>query len=290
MIKKLIALLTTIMLTSSITFADDLTQFCAQPYDMSMKGTKFLTAITGMNFLSRVIANSVVKSELKKSTGAKGFKVKMNSFSAKDLAAGRFRGLDIFGDNLDFDGVYVTQFNANTVCDFNYVKATTKDIKFKENFIMKYNMTISDVDLRKTLLSKNYLTFLNSLNIKVGPMNLMELKDVDVKLKADKFYFILKMNNQIFGRNVPVTLNISSKMKIENGQFKVSEVTFENFNQKISLTQLTNVLNLINPLNFTVDVLNNKNTKLALNNFDIKGNKIMLDGTVFVPKNTEQKK
>lgn len=290
MIKKLIALLTTIMLTSSITFADDLTQFCAQPYDMSMKGTKFLTAITGMNFLSRAIANSVVKSELKKSTGAKGFKVKMNSFSAKDLAAGRFRGLDISGDNLDFDGVYVTQFNANTICDFNYVKATTKDIKFKENFIMKYNMTISDVDLRKTLLSKNYLTFLNSLNIKVGPMNLMELKDVDVKLKADKFYFILKMNNQIFGRNVPVTLNMSSKMKIENGQFKVSEVTFENFNQKISLTQLTNVLNLINPLNFTVDVLNNKNTKLALNNFDIKGNKIMLDGTVFVPKNTEQKK
>ena len=290
MIKKLIALLTTIMLTSSITFADDLTQFCAQPYDMSMKGTKFLTAITGMNFLSRAIANSVVKSELKKSTGAKGFKVKMNSFSAKDLAAGRFRGLDISGDNLDFDGVYVTQFNANTVCDFNYVKATTKDIKFKENFIMKYNMTISDVDLRKTLLSKNYLTFLNSLNIKDGPMNLMELKDVDVKLKADKFYFILKMNNQIFGRNVPVTLNMSSKMKIENGQFKVSEVTFENFNQKISLTQLTNVLNLINPLNFTVDVLNNKNTKLALNNFDIKGNKIMLDGTVFVPKNTEQKK
>lgn len=290
MIKRLIALLTTIMLTSSITFADDLTQFCAQPYDMSMKGTKFLTAITGMNFLSRAIANSVVKSELKKSTGAKGFKVKMNSFSAKDLAAGRFRGLDISGDNLDFDGVYVTQFNANTVCDFNYVKATTKDIKFRENFIMKYNMTISDVDLRKTLLSKNYLTFLNSLNIKVGPMNLMELKDVDVKLKADKFYFILKMNNQIFGRNVPVTLNMSSKMKIENGQFKVSEVTFENFNQKISLTQLTNVLNLINPLNFTVDVLNNKNTKLALNNFDIKGNKIMLDGTVFVPKNTEQKK
>ena len=290
MIKKLIALLTTIMLTSSISFADDLTQFCAQPYDMSMKGTKFLTAITGMNFLSRAIANSVVKSELKKSTGAKGFKVKMNSFSAKDLAAGRFRGLDISGDNLDFDGVYVTQFNANTVCDFNYVKATTKDIKFRENFIMKYNMTISDVDLRKTLLSKNYLTFLNSLNIKVGPMNLMELKDVDVKLKADKFYFILKMNNQIFGRNVPVTLYMSSKMKIENGQFKVSEVTFENFNQKISLTQLTNVLNLINPLNFTVDVLNNKNTKLALNNFDIKGNKIMLDGTVFVPKNTEQKK
>ncbi len=290
MYKKIFALVMTLMLTSSITFADDLTTYCAQPYDMSKAGTRFITAITGMNFLSRTIANSVVKSELKKSTGAKGFKVKMNSFSAKDLAGGRFKGLDISGQNLDFDGVYVTDFKANTVCDFNYVKATSKDIKFKENFIMKYNMTISDVDLRKTLLSKNYLTFLNSLNLKVGALNLMELKDVDVKLKADKFYFTLKMNNQIFGKNIPVNLNLSSKMKIENGQFKASEVTLENFNQKVSLTQLTNVLNLINPLNFTVDVLNNKNTKVALNNFDIKGNNIMLDGTVFVPKNTEQKK
>lgn len=290
MIKKISALLFTLIISASMSFADDLTQFCAQPYDMSMKGTRFVTAVTGMNFLSRSIANSIVKSELKKSTGAKGFKVKMNSFSAKDLMSGRFKGLDISGDNLDFDGVYVSQFSANTLCDFNYVKATRKDIKFKENFIMKYNMTISDVDLRKTLLSKNYLTFLNSLNIKCGPLNLMELKDVDVKLKSDKFYFMLKMNNQIFGRNVPVTLNLSSKMRIEDGQFKASEVTLENFNQKVSLTQLTNVLNLINPLNFTVDVLNNKNTKLALNNFDIKGNKIFLDGTVFIPKNTEQSK
>lgn len=290
MIKKILSLGITLMMTSSLVFASDLTTYCAQPYDMSKTPTKVLTAITGMNFISKAVANSIIKKELKKSTGAKGFKVKMNSFSAKDLANGRFKGLDISGENLDFDGVFVSKFNANTVCDFNYVKATTKDVKFKENFIMKYNMIISDVDLRKTLLSKNYLTFLNSLNVKVGALNLMELKDVNVKLKGDKFYFTLKMNNQIFGRNIPVNLNLSSKMKIENGQFKASEVTLENLNQKVSLTQLTNVLNLINPLNFTVDVLNNKNTKVALNNFDIKGNNIMLDGTVFIPKNTEQKK
>lgn len=290
MIKKISALLVTIVFSASMSFAEDLTTYCAQPYDLSKTPTKVLTAVTGMNFISRAVANSIIKKELKKSTEAKGFKVKMNSFSAKDLANGRFKGLDISGNDLDFDGVYVSQFSANTLCDFNYVKATRKDIKFKENFIMKYNMTISDVDLRKTLLSKNYLTFLNSLNVKVGALNLMELKDVDVKLKSDRFYFTLKMNNQIFGRNIPVNLNLSSKMRIENGQFKASDVTLENFNQKISLTQLTNVLNLVNPLNFTVDVLNNKDTKVALNNFDIKGNKIMLDGTVFVPKNTEQKK
>ena len=169
------------MMTSSLVFASDLTTYCAQPYDMSKTPTKVLTAITGMNFISKAVANSIIKKELKKSTGAKGFKVKMNSFSAKDLANGRFKGLDISGENLDFDGVYVSKFNANTVCDFNYVKATTKDVKFKENFIMKYNMIISDVDLRKTLLSKNYLTFLNSLNVKVGALNLMELNISAIK-------------------------------------------------------------------------------------------------------------
>ena len=52
-------------------------------------------------------------------------------------------------------------------------------------------MTVSDSDLRKTVLSKDYLSVLKSLNLKTYGLNLFELKDVDVKLKNDKFYFTL---------------------------------------------------------------------------------------------------
>ncbi|MGN1124881.1 MAG: hypothetical protein ACI4SM_01720 [Candidatus Gastranaerophilaceae bacterium] len=285
MFKKSFLSLVLISALSLSASASDMSTYCASPHDLSLKGTQILTNVTGMTLLTQAVANSIVKSELKKSTGANGFKVKMKSFSAKDLVDGRFKSLNITGKNLNFDGVYVSEFNANTVCNFNYIKATRKNVYFKDNFVMNYNMTVSDSDLRKTVLSKDYLSVLKSLNLKTYGLNLFELKDVDVKLKNDKFYFTLKMNNKIFNMSLPLNVELSTKMIVENNKIKVSEVAFENLNQKINLSQVTNLLNLINPLNFTVDVMGNKNTKLSLNDFVIKGDKINLSGTVFVPKN-----
>ena len=92
----------------------------------------------------------------------------------------------------------------------------------------------------------------------------MELKDVDVKLKNDKIYFKLQMNNKVFNYNIPVFMNVSAKMRVEDSKIKLTEITLENINQKFNLTQLTNLVNLINPLNFTVDVLGNPKTKVSL--------------------------
>lgn len=288
MIKKILVICVCLTMAVTSANAKDLSIYCAEPHNMSLKSTRFLSTITGFTPLSQAIANSIVKKELAKSTGSKGFKVKMKSFSANDLMAGRFKSLDISGNNLNFDGVYVTKFNASTVCDFNYVKATPKTVTFVDNFPMTYSMTITDSDLKKTVLSKDYLTFLKSLNVKFGGLSLLELKDVDVNLKDDKFHFVLKMNNKMFNYNVPLNMNLSAKMKIQNGKIKVTEVASEGLNQKLNLTQLTNLLNLINPLNFTVDVLGNSHSKLALNNLDIKGNKLVLDGSIFIPKSTSE--
>ncbi len=288
MYKKFLGILFVLVLGSPVFAYQDLSALCAQPYDLSMKGTRFLYNATGTTLLAQGLANSIVKKELRKSTGAKGFKVKMKSFSAKDLADGRFKSLDISGKNLNFDGVYVSEFKASTICGFNYVKATPKSITFKDNFAMNYSMTISDTDLNRTVLSEDYLAFLKSLNFKAGGLNLMELKDVDVKLKNDKIYFKLQMNNKVFNYNIPVFMNVSAKMRVEDSKIKLTEITLENINQKFNLTQLTNLVNLINPLNFTVDVLGNPKTKVSLQTMDIKDDKLILSGTMFVPKNVQE--
>lgn len=288
MFKKLIGICLFVVTFSASAFASDLSSMCAAPYDMSWKSTKVLTNVTGMTFLTQAIANSIIKGELKKATGSKGFKANMKSFSANDLAAGRFKSLTITGKNLNLDGVHLSEFNASTICEFNYIKATKKSVKFKENFAMNYSMAISNEDLKKTVLSKDYLSFLHSMNFKMGGVNLFELEDVDVNFKDDKFYFSMKMKNTLFNYTIPFNMDVSSKMKVQNGKIKVSEVKLENLNQKISLTQITNLLNMINPLTFSVDVLDNKNTKLAIKTLDIEKDKLTIDGTLFVPKNTEE--
>lgn len=289
MFKKLIGICLFVVTFSTSAFASDLSNMCAAPYDMSWKSTQILTNVTGMTFLTQAIANSIIKGEIKKATGTKGFKANMKSFSAKDLAAGRFKSLTITGKNLNLGGVHLSEFDASTICNFNYIQATKKTIKFRENFAMNYSMAITNDDLKKTVLSKDYLSFLHSMNLKIGSnINLLELQDVDVNFKDDKFYFSMAMKNTLFNYSIPFNMDVSTKMKVQNNKIKVSEVKLENLNQKISLTQITNLLNMINPLNFTVNVLDNENTKIAINTFDIKNDKLTIDGTLFVPKNTEE--
>ena len=286
MFKKIMLLFMCILIFSAYTEASEQSLACAQPYDMSWTGTKVLTNITGMTFLSQAIANSIVKKELRKSMGSKDFKVKMKSFSAKDLAGGRFKSLNIDGKNLNLEGIYLSEFSASTICDFNYIKATTKSIQFKENFGLNYSMKITEDDLKKTLLSENYIKALKSINMKIGDINLLELKNVDLKLKDNKFLFTLNMQNTIFNYSIPFNINASAKMRVKNGQIEASEVSMINSNKTVNLTQVTNIINLINPLKFTANILDNKNAQIAIKTIDIDGKNLVMDGTMFIPKDT----
>ena len=288
MSKNFLLLILSIFLISSRVTAAEISSMCSQPYDLSWTGTKILTNVTGMTFLSQAIANSIVKKELRKSMGSKHFKAKMKSFSAKDLADGRFKSLNIDGKNLNLDGIYLSEFSASTICDFNYVKATTKTIKFKENFGLNYAMKITEDDLKKTILSEKYLNSLKSINLKIGDINLLELNKVDLKLKDNKFIFALSLQNTVFNYSIPFSVNAATKMSIKNGKIQATEVTLLNQNKTINLTQITNLINLINPLKFTADILDNKNAQVELKTLDIDGDKLVIDGTVFIPKNTEE--
>ncbi|MBR2525910.1 hypothetical protein IKE67_05550 [bacterium] len=288
MIKKLAILFLCLFTFSLNVNASEISSMCAQPHDLSWTGTKILTNVTGMTFLSQAIANSIVKKELRKSMGSKDFKVKMKSFSAKDLADGRFKSLDINGKNLNLDGIYLSEFSASTICDFNYVKATTKTVSFKENFGMNYSMKLTEADLKKTILSENYIKLLKSINLKMGDINLLELKNVDVNLKDDKFLFALNLQNTVFNYSIPFNINAAAKMKVQNGQIQASEITMLNKNKTVNLTQITNIINMINPLKFTANILDNSNAQVAIKTLDIKGDKLTLDGTLFIPKNTEE--
>lgn len=289
--KFIIFLFIFLLSVNSVKASENWSSYCVQPYDLSLKGTQILTNITGMSFLSRSIANSVIKNELKKASGTNGFKVKMKTYSAKDLLDGRFKSLNITGKNLDIDGLHISNFSADTVCDFNYVKATTKSVTFKDNFIMKYNLDITEDDLRKTVISDDYVKKLKSLNLNILGLNLFELKNVDVKLENNKFYYMLGMNNKIFNKSIPLNLVISANVAIVNGKIKTRHITLENFNTKlISISQASKLLNLINPLSFTINIAGNSNSKITLSNMIIQDKKIILDGILFIPKNTEEKR
>lgn len=281
--KKFLLILGLIIFISTPAFAVcDYTQMCAQPYNLSSKGAQVTSNVTGMTFLSERIADFIIKGQLKKATKEK-FKVDMQSYSVEDLLQGRFKSLKITGRNLDIDGAYISKLEAKTLCDFNYVQLDKKSIKFKENMVMAFSTEISSEDLQKTVKSTGYLEMLNSTNLSAFGITFFKLQGADVQIKNNKLYFTVKITTPLSA--VPVSVVIRSGLKVEEGNIVLTKIDFVNPFTVIDLSKAAYLLNAINPLTFSVDILNNKESKMSIQTVDIIGDKIVVKGTIFIPKN-----
>lgn len=283
--KKLVLILGLMVITATQAFAVcDYSAYCApKAYDLSAKGFQITQNITGMTFLSEKIAQMIIKGQLKKATKEK-FKVEMKSFSADDLLHGRFKSLKLSGKNLEIDGVYLSKLESKTVCDFNYVELDKKTIRFKENMVMDYGIEISNADLQKTVKSTGYLNNLNKINLSGFGITFFKLSGADVQIKNDKLYFTIKLTSPISAKPVPIV--VSSELKVEEGNIVLTKICLVNLFTMIDLSKITYILNAINPLTFSTDILNNKESKMSIQSVNIIGDKINIKGNIFIPKNT----
>lgn len=261
----------------------DYTQMCAKPYDLSSKGARVTSNITGATFLSERVADFIIKGQLKKATHERKFKVDMQSYSANDLAHGRFKSLKISGKNLNIDGAYITRLEAKTVCDFNYVQLDNKSIKFKENMVMAFSTEVSNNDLQKTVKSTGYLEMLNKTNLSAFGVTFFKLQGADVQIKNNKLYFTINVTTPFSSAPIPVV--VRSGLKVEEGNIVLTRIDFVNPFTVIDLSKAAYILNAINPLTFSVEILNNKDSKMSIQTVDITGDKIIVKGNIFIPKN-----
>lgn len=285
--KKFLLVLGLIIFLSTPAFAVcDYAQMCApKAYDLSSKGAQITSNITGMTFLSERIADIIIKSQFKKIAKGK-LKVDMQSFSANDLAHGRFKSLKITGKNLNVDGAYISKLEAKTLCDFNYVQLNkkSKSIKFKENMVMSFSTEITNSDLQKTVKSSGYLEMLNSTNLSAFGITFFKLQGADVQIKNNKLYFTVKVTTPLSA--MPVSVVVRSGLRVEEGNIVLTKIDFVNPFTVIDLSKAAYLLNAINPLTFSVDILNNKDSKMSIQTVDIVGDKIIVNGMIFIPKNT----
>lgn len=283
--KKIILILIAAFIITNPAFAAcDYTSKCApKPYDLSSKFNQRVSKYTGVTFLTEKLAQSIIKGEIKKET-KENFKVKVKSYSAADLAGGRFKSLSISGKNLEIEGTYLTSLEIKTLCDFNYVQLDKKSIKFKENMVVDFKTVISDTDLRKTMQSSGYLKDLNSVNLSAFGMTVFKLSGADVAIKNNKMYFTIKVTSALFGHK-PLNIVVASDVKVEDGKIVLTKIDLVTFFTRLNLSDLTYLLNAINPLNFSLDILSNKDSKMQVQSVDITGDRITVNGTVFIPKN-----
>lgn len=282
--KKLILILGLIVFCSTQAFAAcDYSDKCmATPYDLSLKGCQITSKVTGLTFLTEKFAQLIIKNELKKATKEK-FNVEIKSFSAQDLAQGRFKSLKISGKNLEIEDVYLTYLEAHTVCDFNYVELKNNTLKFKENMVMKFAIEISDTDLRKTIKSAGYLDMLNKVNLSSMGITFLKLSSTDIQIKNNKLYFTINVTTPLSTK--PLSIVVRSDLKVQDGDIVLTKLDIVNLYTVLDLSKVTYLLNALNPLTFSTEILNNKNSKMSIQSVEIIGDRIYIGGNIFIPKN-----
>jgi len=285
--KKLLLFLILILLFATPSFATcDYLIFCPpKASGLSSKMGQSVSKGLGATLLSEKIAQSMIKGDLKKATN-QNFDVVVKSYSFQDFIHGRFKSIIISGKNINIEGAYLTSLKLKTLCDFNHVQFRQNSMVFKENMIVGFSTEISNSDLMKTMKSNGYLDKLNCVNVEGCGITFFKLSGADVKIKNNKLYFTIRITSQLL-LTKPIDIVMATDLKVEDGRIVLTKVDLGDMAKGIDSKKLAYHLNAMNPLTFSLDVLENKTAKMCIKHVDIIGDKIIVDGNIFILKNSK---
>lgn len=285
--KKIVLGLVLLLAVQGAQAQDCSTLKCPAPYDLTSGFSRGMSTVTGQKFLSEKIGEKLVKKAIKKNIVSGDIKADLDAYSVRDLKAGRFKSLEVSGKNVDIQGIYVSSFNAKTLCNFNYIANDKKgNYIVKEDIPVSFNAVVTEEDLNKTMNSSDYKRMIDDINSIGGNFNIFQITSTNIKLKNNKMYYVLKYSMPFVRKTKELV--ISADLNVENGQIVLANTTFLNNSLSLDVDKLSKLINYINPLDFSAKILENKDAKFNIENVKISDGKIVVDGSMTILKDKEQ--
>ena len=232
-----------------------------------------------MNPLVECIAQKAIKKSLKKETGAK-FKVKFEGYTLSSMKAGVFKNLEITGKNVTLEGVDVPYLKFKTLSEYNRIDYTVDPVIVKSDMEFYYELHLSEKSINDALKSKEYKKSLQKVNKKAYP--LFMINDVRAKIKNNNVYIFMDYNFPINPVGKNKTFMVSTNFAVVNGIIKARDIGIDSAYGNMPLDKVTNLINLLDPLSFTLDVVNAKKCKGKIENVKIEDNIFQINGRMFV--------
>ena len=268
--KKFLLLLIIVGLSCNIVFATD-----KYSEDYLKNSSHFAV----MNPIAESIVEHSIKSALKKETGA-NFKVKFSGYTLSSMKKGIFKELELSGKDVNVDEITIPYVHLKSLSDYNYVDYTKDPIVFKSDMSFAYDMLLSEDSMNKALENGNYKAVINNINNLAYPM--FQVKSVKTKILNNKFYILTYYNFPIAPAPKDKVFVASSDFEVRNGKIRAVNVKLDSAYGKISLNKVANMLNLLNPLEFTMQLLESKECKANIENVKIVDNTVQVNGKIFV--------
>ncbi len=273
-----------ILFFTNITFAQNYKNLCAQaPYPVSGSVGQFFSNITGANFILTKIAENSLQKELKRKLGS-DFNIELYAYGAKNYHDGKFKGVTLDSKSLNYQGLYATDFKAASICDYNYVTNKYGDLYFGENFLMEYEAKITDADLKKTVLSNQYVDLINKMDLSIGNLTLFKVHDPSIEIKNNRIYFSIKGTCATLLASQTQTLAFNYALKVEDEKIILSDININSTTYGLSRGVLLNFINRINPFAVKAKLDDRNEVFVRVKDLKIENNTIYIKGVAIVPK------
>lgn len=233
--------------------------------------------------ITKPFVENIVEKKLKKSleqTLGNSCDVDFKGYSVSSLKKGIFKEFAFDGKDFVIDGVEIPYLKINSLSDYNYIDYTQKPMVYKSDMVYAYSVKLNENTINQALDKKDYQKTLRKINALAYP--LFVLNDVQIRIENNKLQIIMSYNFPLFPANKNKTFAVSSSLKVENHRILAEKVSFSGTYANITPEKVTNLLNLLDPLTFTLSVLNTKKCNTVVENVKIVDNIIEIDGKIYV--------
>jgi len=268
--KKILPLLLILFLTSGISFAG--VDRLSQEY---LQSTNHFTITKP---LAEMIAKKAIKKALKKETGT-NFDVKFEGYTTSSIKRGIFKYIEIEGKDVKVEEVIIPYVHLKSLTDYNYVDYTQTPMVFKSDMTYAYDLLLDDEAINAALKDSDYMKVLTKVNKIAKPF--FVIKGVRIKIVDNKMYIITDYN-------LPIAITkdksfvAKSDFEVVNGKIKAKNISIDTAYGNLGLNKVANLINYLNPLEFTLDHLDNNKQKGTIENINIVDNKVKVDGKIYV--------
>lgn len=280
--KKIILLLGLLLVGSNCAFADCEYE-CVAPYNLNNKFRAVVSHITGANAIVENRLESILKKEVLKIASADKLKINIDSYSPKDLKSGIFKGMKLDGENVVINGVHLSTINLQTLCDFNYIRQSGKEIVFVESMPLSFDITMNSDDVNRTIENDKYKKIIKDLNKILSSYGMgIEVTSTKLSIKNNKLYYVISLGIPFLSKEPKIVVQADLRVKDGKIDFNNTQIVSNKFNMK--LNKFDFILNYLNPLDFSVNILDTKDAKVTVKDVEIDEEMIHATGVIVVPK------
>ena len=233
-----------------------------------------------MNPIVENIAEKAIKTKLKKDLGKGRYRVKFDGYSLGSMKCGVFKNLEVIGKNFKINDIEVPYLKLKNETDYNWIDFSEKTVRIKSNIVFNYDLELTEKSVNSALKQKDFEKNIEKINQKAFP--LFALKEVTIRIHNDKVFMIMDYFLPISGDKKIRKFVVSSKFKVDNGKILADSININTSYGNIPIAKVANLINLLDPLTFTLIKINEQNCKSQIENVIINDDIIKINGKIFI--------